>query len=97
MPSIPHQKNIKSEKHLKKIREMECLICNAPPQSDPHHITFAEQSGMGRKVGDNWTVPVCRKCHGDIHLYKYGEQLFWAMQGIDPMEKAKEYYGKETT
>ncbi len=52
---------------------------------------------MGAKVGDNWTVPLCRKCHGDLHMYKYGEKLFWATMGIDPLEKAKEFYGSKVT
>ena len=85
-------------KHLDKIRGMSCIICESPPKSDPHHITNAEKSGMGRKVGDNWTVPLCRECHGRLHMYKYGEKLFWAMTGIDPLEKSREFFnGKKAT
>tara|TARA_Y100000401_G_scaffold99849_1_gene88413 strand:- start:1177 stop:1479 length:303 start_codon:yes stop_codon:yes gene_type:complete len=92
-----HSSKIESSKHLEKIRGMSCIICNSPPRCDPHHITYAEESGMGAKVGDNWTVPLCRKCHGDLHMYKYGEKLFWATMGIDPLEKAKEFYGSKVT
>jgi hypothetical protein len=89
---------LKSEKHLKKIRELSCCICNLPPRSDPHHITYAEKRGFGQKVGDNFTVPLCRICHTELHNYQHGEELFWSLKGIDPIELAEELYnGEETT
>lgn len=77
---------------------MPCLLCNAPPKSDPHHITYAEKRGVGSKVDDKWTVPLCRLCHTKLHNYKYGEELFWSLEGIDPKEMAEELFnGKEIT
>jgi hypothetical protein len=88
---------LKDKQHLQKIREMNCTICNCPPNCDPHHITYAEKRGFGQKVGDNFTVPLCRMCHTKLHNFKHGEELFWSIQGIDPIELAEEYYGKENT
>ena len=51
---------IKDNEHLEKVREMDCCICECPPRCDPHHITYAEKRGFGQKVGDNFTVPLCR-------------------------------------
>jgi uncharacterized protein with PIN domain len=35
--------------------------------SDPHHLRFAQPRALGRKVSDEFTVPVCRLRHGEIH------------------------------
>ena len=43
---------------------------------------------MGRKVGDNWTVPLCGGCHHRLHNDPLGEKLFWADNGIDAKEEA---------
>ena len=83
---------LKDNKHLKKIRGLSCSICNSPPQSDPHHVTYAEKRGFGQKVGDNYTVPLCRLCHTELHNFKYGEELFWSLKGIDPLELSEELY-----
>lgn len=52
---------------------------------------------MGLKVGDQWTVPLCPICHHELHTCKYGEKLFWIQNGIDPIEKAKEYWHEYNT
>ena len=88
---------IKDNEHLEKVREMDCCICECPPRCDSHHITYAEKRGFGQKVGDNFTVPLCRMCHTNLHNYKYGEKLFWSLQGIDPLELAEEIYGQKNT
>ena len=89
---------LKNNKHLETSRGMPCTLCNAPPRSDPHHITYAEKRGVGQKVGDNFTVPLCRMCHTKLHNFKFGEKLFWALEGIDPIELTGGlFHGKENT
>jgi hypothetical protein len=89
----------RSKKHLKFVGSFSCLVCDSPPQSDAHHITYSEQSGMGLKVGDQNTVPLCRKCHTELHVSGMSEELWWSLKGIDPIEHAERIYkdGQENT
>ena len=60
--------------------------------ADAHHVKFAEQRAMGRKVGDRFTVPVCRLHHRELH--KRGDELaWWNAQGIDPLAVAANLWG----
>jgi hypothetical protein len=69
--------------HLRFVATQPCLICGRTP-SDAHHLKFAEQAAMGRKVSDKFTVPVCRIHHRDLHR-RGNERSWWEAQGIDPL------------
>lgn len=69
--------------HLRFVATQPCLICGRTP-SDAHHLKFAEQTAMGRKVSDKFTVPVCRIHHRDLHK-RGNERSWWEGQGIDPL------------
>lgn len=43
-----------------------CLICQQTP-SDPHHLKFAQPKALGRKVSDEFAIPLCRAHHQDLH------------------------------
>jgi hypothetical protein len=72
--------------HLRFVASQPCLVCGRTP-SDAHHIKFAEQSAMGRKVSDKFTVPVCRIHHRELHQ-RGDERTWWAAQGLDPLAMA---------
>ena len=69
-----------------------CLVCGRTP-SDPHHIKFAEQRAMGRKVSDRFTVPICRLHHRELHR-RGDEGAWWQRQRIDPLAIAATLWGK---
>jgi hypothetical protein len=69
--------------HLRFVATQPCLICGRTP-SDAHHLKFAEQPAMGRKVSDKFTVPVCRIHHRDLHR-RGNERSWWEGRGIDPL------------
>jgi hypothetical protein len=69
--------------HLRFVASQPCLVCGRTP-SDAHHIKFAEQRAMGRKVSDKFTVPICRLHHRELHR-RGNERVWWQKQGIDPM------------
>jgi hypothetical protein len=48
--------------------------------SDAHHIKFAEQRAMGRKVSDRFTVPICRLHHRELHR-RGNERAWWQNRG----------------
>jgi hypothetical protein len=52
--------------------------------SEAHHIRFAQQRALGRKVSDEYTVPVCRLHHRELH--RYGDEAsWWVAANVDPV------------
>jgi hypothetical protein len=43
-----------------------------------HHLKFAQGRALGRKVSDEYTVPLCRTHHRDLH--RRGDELTWWQQ-----------------
>jgi hypothetical protein len=82
----------RDREHLKFVAAQPCLVCGRTP-SDPHHIKFAEQRAMGRKVSDRFTVPICRLHHRELHR-RGNERAWWESQGIDPLPVAANLWAK---
>lgn len=87
-------KRIRDKKHMAAIREGGCCICGNP-EADAHHLRTAGHSrGMSIKNGDNWTIPLCRKHHDDLHMFG-DEKLFLALHGIDGVKIASDLWNGE--
>ena len=69
--------------HLRFVAAQPCLVCGRTP-SDAHHIKFAEQGALGRKVSDRFAVPICRLHHRELHR-RGNERVWWQNQGIDAL------------
>jgi hypothetical protein len=67
-----------------------CLICKQSP-SNPHHQKFAQPRALGRKVSDEFTVPLCRTHHQDLHSHG-NEKAWWTNMQIAPLPIAKELW-----
>jgi hypothetical protein len=78
--------------HLRFVAAQPCLVCGRTP-SDPHHIKFAEQRSMGRKVSDRFAVPICRLHHRELHR-RGNERAWWQKQAIDPLVSAGSLWAK---
>jgi hypothetical protein len=78
--------------HLKYVAAQACLICGRQP-SDPHHLRFAQATALGRKVSDEFTVPLCRSHHRDLHR-SGREQQWWDRLGIDPLSVAAQLWSE---
>jgi ERF superfamily len=50
---------LRDKDHRKLVLRPPCLVCGRVP-SDPHHLTFTQPRALGRRVSDEFTVPVCR-------------------------------------
>lgn len=88
---IPKEPSRKRNKlHLAFVREHPCLVCQQFP-TDAHHITFAQPRAMGRKVSDEYTVPLCRSHHEALHRYG-NERGWWNDIKIDPLQTASELW-----
>jgi hypothetical protein len=76
----------RSKAHLRFVAQHACLICGRKP-SDPHHLRFMQPRGLGLKVSDEFTVPLCRVHHRAVHRIA-NEQSWWVAAGIDPATTA---------
>ena len=80
----------RNKHHLAFVASHPCLICQRSP-CDAHHVKFAQPRTLGRKVSDEFTVPICRDHH--IELHRHGnEAAWWANLKIAPLETAKELW-----
>ena len=86
---IEWPKRHRDRAHLKFVAAQPCLICGRAP-SDAHHLRFAQPRALGKKVSDEFTVPLCRTHHRQLH-HSGNEVRWWsAMDGdIDPLEIAR--------
>ena len=71
---LQKQKTWRSEKYLKFVREQDCVNCGKPANidgMDAHHVTGMNLGkGMGSKISDSHTLPLCRVCHNQVHSNK---------------------------
>ena len=58
---------------------------------DAHHRKFAQPRTLGRKVSDEFTVPLCREHHRDLHRHG-NEVAWWTNFQIAPLEAANELW-----
>jgi hypothetical protein len=82
-PLAPKTIRLRDKEHRKFISRQPCLVCGRTP-TDPHHLGFAQPRALGRKVSDEFTVPVCRVHHNELH--RYGDEVsWWAGVNVDPI------------
>lgn len=74
-----------NKKYLAYVRSFGCLVCGQGAQA--HHLKMMYPAGMGVKVHDYLTAPLCAICHGDLHRFG-DEATWWALKGVDPVEWA---------
>ena len=84
--TLSEPKRIRDKEHLKFVALQPCLVCGREP-CDPHHLRFAQQRAMGLKVSDEFTVPLCRGHHRELHRYG-DERVWWEKQRLEPMHMA---------
>jgi hypothetical protein len=78
--------------HLKFVTSQICLICGRKP-SDPHHLRFAQPRALGRKVSDEYRVPLCFSHHRDVHRFG-NEVIWWKNARVDPLAAALRLWSK---
>ena len=80
----------RSKAHLAFVASQRCVICKASP-CDPHHLKIAQPRSLGRKVSDEFTVPLCRTHHQELHR-EGNEANWWANMQVAPLPIAKELW-----
>ena len=79
-------RRFRDKEHLRFVAKQPCTVCERQP-CEPHHIRFAQPRALSRKVSDEFTVPLCRVHHREIHR-RGDEAAWWAEFGVDPMPLA---------
>jgi len=90
--ALPTPRRIRDREHLKSVAKQPCLVCGRRP-ADAHHLRFAQSPALGRKVSDEFTVPLCRGHHRDVHRCG-DEAAWWDKTGIDPTAAARSLWLK---
>jgi hypothetical protein len=83
---FPEPRRVRDRDHIRHVMKQPCLVCGRRT-SDPHHLRFAQSRALGRKVSDEFTVPLCRMHHRELHRCG-NEGLWWRNTGIDPLAAA---------
>jgi hypothetical protein len=84
--TIGEPKRIRSKAHLRFVARQPCLICGRAP-SHAHHVRYAQSRGLGLKVSDEFTVPLCAIHHSE-NLAVGDERRWWEQHKIDPLTVA---------
>ena len=85
--ALPTPRRIHDREHVKSVAKQACLVCGRCP-ADAHHLRFAQSRTLGRKVSDEFTVPLCRGHHREVHRCG-NEAAWWENVGIDPTVSAR--------
>ena len=88
--AFPEPRRVRDRDHVRFIAKQPCLVCGRQP-SDAHHVRFAQRPALGRKVSDEYTVPLCRGHHREVHRCG-DEPVWWLKVRINPMPKARELW-----
>ena len=72
--ALPEPKRLRDKEHLRFVASQPCLVCARQP-ADPHHLRFAQPRALGMKVSDEFTVPLCRGHHRQLH--QAGNEVAW--------------------
>ena len=81
--TISEPKRHRSKEHLRFVAQQPCLVCGRSP-THAHHVRFAQSKGLGLKVSDEFTVPLCAIHHQQNHATG-NERLWWQEHKIDPL------------
>jgi hypothetical protein len=73
--------------HLQFVAAQPCLVCGRSP-SDPHHLRFMQPRALGRRVSDEFAVPLCRTHHRALHR-RGDEPTWWMSVDLDPVAVAQ--------
>jgi hypothetical protein len=91
--AVATPRRYRNREHLRYVAQQACLVCGRKP-SDPHHLGFTQPRALGRKVSDEFAVPLCRGHHRAVHRSR-DERAWWRQAGLDPIKIARGLW-KET-
>jgi len=88
--ALAEPKRRRDKSHLGFVASQPCLVCGRHP-SDPHHLRFTQPRALGLKVSDEFTVPLCRGHHRQLHQAG-NETAWWETLKIDALRTARQLW-----
>ena len=88
--AVAAPRRYRSKDHLRYVARQPCLLCGRQP-SDPHHLRFTQPRALGRKVSDEFVVPLCRVHHRAVHRAG-DERAWWKQASIDLLKVARKLW-----
>src|SRR5271169_3262507 len=85
--TFPEPRRVRDREHVRYVAKQSCLVCGRRP-CDAHHLRFTQSRALGRKVSDEFTVPLCRGHHREVHR-QGDEAKWWRKAAIDPVAAAR--------
>jgi ERF superfamily len=89
---MPEPRRARDRDHVRSVAQHPCLICGRRP-ADAHHLRFVQSRALGSKVSDEFTVPLCRGHHREVHRCG-DEAAWWRNTGVDPIVAASSLWLK---
>jgi hypothetical protein len=83
---------LRDRDHLKFVAAQPCMACGRSP-SDAHQLKFAQGRALGRKVSDEFAVPLCRTHHRELHR-RGDERVWWQQLNLDPLSTASALWAR---
>ena len=69
--------NNKERRHLARVKELPCSVCDDPGPSEAHHV----------KQGNQYTcIALCPNCHRSPTLGWHGQKRMWAIKKMDEID-----------
>jgi hypothetical protein len=90
--AIGEPRRLRDKSHLRFVASHPCLVCQRQP-CDAHHLRFAQPRALGLKVSDEFTVPLCRDHHRQLHQAG-NEVAWWHNLNIKPLSIAKSLWAE---
>ena len=67
----------KERRHLARVKELPCSVCDQPGPSEAHHV----------KQGSQYTcVALCPDCHRNQVLGLHGQKRMWSIKKMDELD-----------
>ena len=67
----------KERKHLGRVKELPCSVCDVEGPSDAHHVKQHRQYTC---------VALCKDCHQGSRNGWHGERLMWKLKKMDELD-----------
>src|SRR5262249_36978485 len=88
--ALSEPRRYRDRAHLEFVGSQPCLLCGRQP-CDAHHLRFMQPRALGRRVSDEFAVPLCRTHHRALRR-SGDEAAWWKSTDLDPVIIAQQLW-----
>ena len=89
-PKIPPP--IRTRLHREWVASHACIACGRRGETAHHILRDKSRRGMGGKGCDSATVPLCNRCHDELHSRAGNEKRFFTERRVPNYHGIAEFY-----